>query len=1105
MPVVREQPVDVALDGDAVQANGRDYSLALERLSELLADIPAIIWETALNREQRTSHFTFLSESAERLLGYPREELLRPESWQAMVYPDDRESFAAQIQRLYSGAERAIVQHRVVTGDGRILPIEATLTLVRDEKGEPSRLRGITLDISERYRSAERLRLLVEASKLFAESADFRRALNEALRLLVPHIADVAQVFFTKENDQTDRIAIVAATPELESLTREGSERFIPREDTRLMVFRVLQAKESMLLPEITEAFRREHAVSEDHFEYMQRAAVRSAILTPLFVGDEMFGVITLSRRATAALYTDDDRLFLEEFSRAASYAYHKAHLSAEVQSELTRRRTAEERLRILTEASSLLSSENDPAQIFSELPAMLVSRIADLCLVLLPAADGSVSLAGAASAVPETIAIMREINERFPVRAEDPFGTQHVFRTGKPEVHLHFDDELVRSFTRSEEHFALFKQLGLRSSIFVPLISHGEILGAVLFAMTDASGRLFENEDIVLAEEISLRAATAIYKARLYTNAQQEIQRRSELQSRLELIERVSERVASSLNLQDLLRDVAHIIVPQFADWMTIDLTNSVGDLNRIFIYHGDPKLQEKAETYRLRFGMEATEPLIEIMRNGQIVHIPDVRVADKLNKGFSSERMEAVRELGVSSLLMVPLNSRRRTLGVLGFDYGHSGRKYSAHDVELARDLGSRIAAGIDNALLFAEAHAEIERRIVLQKRLEAAKEDAEIASRAKDQFIATLSHELRTPLTPVLATVDLLEGDSSLPEHLRPFLSLVRRNIEIEARLIDDLLDMTRITKGKLRMNAADIDLHALLPEVIEICRRDIEQAHVILHNKFDLLNSFVRGDKDRLSQVFWNVIHNATKFTPEGGVITIETRSEGDYAIIEIRDTGYGIERGQLIRIFDPFEQERSEKQREQQRPEARSGLGLGLAITKSIVEMHGGTIEARSDGHGKGSTFIIRLKVLEVKQPVTEQPEQTIIHRNGGHILFVDDHADTNAALKVLLERRGYRVTTASTVSGGFDLARKHEFDLLVSDIGLPDGNGTDLLRLIRAEEEALCKPQLKAIAVSGYGTDADIARSHEAGFVFHLKKPIAFPDLERAISEALAN
>lgn len=576
---------------------------------------------------------------------------------------------------------------------------------------------------------------------------------------------------------------------------------------------------------------------------------------------------------------------------------------------------------------------------------------------------------------------------------------------------------------------------------------------------------------------------------------------RRLLFEIRMELLEQISQCVAGSLNIQELLCEVSNIIAPKFADWLTVDLMKEER-LERIFIHHSEQNLQGEAEIFRAEFEHDVPTALLDILKTGNPIFIPIFSEQERETFSISEHRWNRLQELGIGSVIMVPLRSRRRTLGVIGFDYGHSNRHYSANDVDFAIEIASRIATGIDNALLLAEAKEEIKRRTELQCRLEEAKEQAEVANRAKDQFIATLSHELRTPLTPVLATVELLAEDPDFPEAMIPSLDLIRRNIEIEARLIDDLLDMTRVAKGKLRFIETDVDLHALIPEVIEISQPDFDRGKLRLVTRLRARNAFVHGDRDRLSQVLWNVLHNAAKFTPNSGVITIRTSNDTDHGIlIEVADTGCGIEPTKLKQIFDPFEQ------LAYGRAESHSygGLGLGLAISKSIVEMHGGTIEAQSKGAGHGTTFTIHLVAIQhTGAGIMGTRHGGILPHRGesGRILMVDDHADTNAAIKVLLERRGYTVTTASTVASGLELARLHPFDILVSDIGLPDGDGIDLLRAIHADERI--SPRMNAIAVSGYGTEADVDRSLRAGFKHHLRKPIAFPDLERAIAQVLA-
>jgi two-component system CheB/CheR fusion protein len=374
-----------------------------------------------------------------------------------------------------------------------------------------------------------------------------------------------------------------------------------------------------------------------------------------------------------------------------------------------------------------------------------------------------------------------------------------------------------------------------------------------------------------------------------------------------------------------------------------------------------------------------------------------------------------------------------------------------------------------------------------------LQRATQEAEAANAAKDQFLAVLSHELRTPLTPVLATVEVLR-EEPLPEEIRPFIDVIHRNIELEARLIDDLLDLTRIIKGKLRLNVESVDAHALIQNVLDICRADISGKRLLLVVDLHAVAHHVRGDSARLQQVFWNLVKNAVKFTPEGGIVTIRSWNDDGRLMVEVADTGIGIEEDILPIIFNAFEQG------EQNITRRFGGLGLGLAISKSIVDMHNGIIEARSPGRGAGAIFTVTLPVTHrdgEEEGTTGGEAADPPTAEGVRILVVDDHKDTASVLRLLLERRNYHVYTAYSVEAALDAAERQAFDLVISDIGLPAGSGLDLLKRLRE------RGPIAGIAVSGFGTQEDIARSIDAGFAVHLVKPFSARRLHEVIDEVL--
>lgn len=380
------------------------------------------------------------------------------------------------------------------------------------------------------------------------------------------------------------------------------------------------------------------------------------------------------------------------------------------------------------------------------------------------------------------------------------------------------------------------------------------------------------------------------------------------------------------------------------------------------------------------------------------------------------------------------------------------------------------------------------EREKLIREQAAAEHARAEAERASAAKDKFLAMLSHELRTPLTPVLASVATLENETNLPRTLSESLQLIRRNVELEARLIDDLLDLTRISKGKVQLSFEMVDAHTLLRNALEICHSDIEEKKLELRTQLNANQITLRADPARLQQIFWNLIKNAVKFTPDGGKLDILTSNDSDGRFqFVVEDSGCGIDSDTLPKIFHAFEQGGQNQF---------GGLGLGLAISKALVDAHQGSITAESAGRDRGSRFTAFFPTfVPAAMPASTSSPQTAVQRKLVRLLLVEDHEDTNRSLTQMLRRRGYEVIPAFNMRTALDLAATREFDVLLSDIGLPDGSGTDLLQTLRAQREVF------GIALSGYGMEEDICRSREVGFAHHLIKPVDLNRLDSLLQE----
>ncbi len=441
-----------------------------------------------------------------------------------------------------------------------------------------------------------------------------------------------------------------------------------------------------------------------------------------------------------------------------------------------------------------------------------------------------------------------------------------------------------------------------------------------------------------------------------------------------------------------------------------------------------------------------------------------------------------EEVLEMVNEALAMRPRASRsltasqlaRKHLGVLNGKLADKVCELEELNVRLQAEVAEHTRMVKESLLLHAEARH--------------AREEAERANHAKDNFLATLSHELRTPLTPVLMCVAALEGEQSIEPEFRAQLGMIRRNVELEARLIDDLLDLTSAAHAKLRLvRSGPVDVHSLVSNTEQIVLSDAREKSVDL--QFDLTASeyHVGGDAARLQQVFWNLLKNAIKFTPRGGRVAVRTfnPAPGQF-VLTVEDTGAGITPRTLPVIFRAFEQGETRETR------SAGGLGLGLAISKAIIDLHGGTIRAESAGAGLGATFTVKLAAVlpfPIAQATEKKPQpQTDALRL--RLLVVEDDEPTSVMLARLLRRRGHDVLTAETVKRALVLASTHSFDLVISDLGLPDGNGIDLMQQLAREYG------LRGIALSGYGMPDDRAGTRRAGFLAHLVKPIRFDQLQ---------
>jgi signal transduction histidine kinase/CheY-like chemotaxis protein len=418
-------------------------------------------------------------------------------------------------------------------------------------------------------------------------------------------------------------------------------------------------------------------------------------------------------------------------------------------------------------------------------------------------------------------------------------------------------------------------------------------------------------------------------------------------------------------------------------------------------------------------------------------------------------------VEAAGWRSVIVVPLVSGGRTLGALWF--AGVRRVLGPEELALARELADRAAVALDNARLYREARD---------------------ANRVKDEFLATLSHELRTPLNAIVGWTHLLRTGGLDAATSQRALETIERNARLQSQLIADILDVSRIVSGKLNIESAPVDLGPLLASAVETARPAAAAKGIELHLDLSDHGASVMGDTGRLQQVAQNLVGNAVKFTASGGQVRVSLRRGAGTAELVVEDTGIGIAPDLLPHVFERFRQGDSSTTR------PHGGLGLGLAITRHLVEAHGGSVEAASDGLGRGACFTVRLPLADappLARPVSVAPALDALELRGVRVLVVDDHADGLNALGAILERAGAAVARAASAQEAFAVLPDFQPHVLVSDLALPGEDGYSLLgrlRALPAERGGL----IPALAVTGHGQAG--TRAMSVGFQQHLAKPV---------------
>ena len=564
---------------------------------------------------------------------------------------------------------------------------------------------------------------------------------------------------------------------------------------------------------------------------------------------------------------------------------------------------------------------------------------------------------------------------------------------------------------------------------------------------------------------------------------------------------------LASSLDYETTLAGVARLAVPMLADWCTVYVVEETGGLRQLAIAHSDPAKVKAAQDLARRYPPDLDAPIgvPNVMRTGRAEFYPHID-QNRLALATQSPELAAIlRREGLRSGMIVPLVARNRTLGTITLLTAESGRVYDQIDLALAEDLAHRIALAVDNARLYREAQAALIAREDALEREHAARQEAETANRAKDEFLATVSHELRTPLNAILGWAHMLRTNKLDQITQSRALETIERNAKSQAQLIEDILDVSRIVTGKLRLDVRPVELAPVVEAAIESVRPAADAKDIRIEAILDSRAGPVSGDPDRLQQIVWNLVANAVKFTGKGGRVQVRLDRVQSRIEIIVSDTGQGITAEFLPYVFDRFRQADATSTRRY------GGLGLGLAIVRHLTEMHGGVVTVASPGEGLGATFTVKLPVIATH---AGEPESERAHAASGgsgsslpppnldgvKVLVVDDEPDTCEMLRVMVGQFGAEVKTCSSSAEAMNLLKHWDPDVIVSDIEMPDEDGYELIRKVRQAEASARGRLVPAVALTAYARVEDRVRALSAGYQMHIAKPAEPAELALVIA-----
>jgi PAS domain S-box-containing protein len=739
---------------------------------------------------------------------------------------------------------------------------------------------------------------------------------------------------------------------------------------------------------------------------------------------------------------------------------------------DITEQKRREQAERFLAEASTILASSLDYETTLATTAQLAVPHFADWCAVDMVNEDGTVSRLAVAHVDPKKIAWAHEIQQRYPPDPAEPHGVYNVLRTGESEFYPDIPEELLVEGARDAEHLELIRQIGFRSAMVVPLKARGRTLGVITFVNAE-SERHHTKEDLALAENLANRAALAVDNAYLYRVEQQTRLAAERTSDRLARLQAVSTVLSQSLTSQQ----VASAVIEQGMKSLnayagTVALLADNGTEFEVIATLGFP--HEVVDKWR-QFPLNTPVAIADAVREKRPVIIGNI--AEWLDRYPVLGPLSSIT--GSKAMVAFPLIVKGRTIGALGLSFLEV-QEFSDEDSAFMLALAQQCAQALERSRLY-----ETERRL---------RTEAEEANRIKDEFLATVSHELRTPLTAIVGWSSMLRISKFDEKTTAHAIETIERNAKAQTEIIEDLLDVSRIITGKLRLEPGLVQLDAVIASALDAIRPTAETRGIEIRSNIDPGASVVWGDPARLQQVMWNLLTNAVKFNTKGGSVEVRLQHAESRVQIVVSDTGQGIAPEFLPFVFERFRQADGTITR------AHGGLGLGLAIVRHLVEMHGGTIYAESEGVGQGAVFTVDIPVRAV-QDVERKPEHlhTAIEQAAAiecsptlenvRVLIVDDEEDARSVLTAIIEKCGAQVLAVAATAEALEALDSFKPDVLMSDIGIPGEDGYSLIRKVRAlsPEQG---GKIPAVALTAYAREEDRMRALVAGYQSHVAKPV---------------